>query len=100
MRSLGEYKKLFSEMSYWSPTNSKIEVDLILNQHNEKVAIELKSGSRLRDEDFAGLEAIASVKGIKRRIIVYQGTDVREKDGIEIIPIKKFIADNVAGSFF
>lgn len=100
MRSLGEYKKLFSEMSYWSPTNSKIEVDLILTQHNEKVAIEIKSGSRLRNEDFAGLEAIASVKGVKRRIIVYQGSDVRAKDGIEIIPIRKFIEDNVAGSLF
>ncbi len=95
VRAMGEYKSLFDEMNYWSPTSSQVEVDLILTRNKEKIAIEIKSGSRIRSEDFAGLEAIASVKGVTRRIMVYQGTEVRNKDGIEIYPIQKFIDDDL-----
>lgn len=67
---------------------------MILTRNKDRIAIEIKSGSRIRPEDFAGLEAIAAVKGVKRRIMLYQGTEVRNKDGIEIIPVQKFIDDD------
>jgi len=94
VRAMGEYNHLFDEMNYWAPTSSKVEVDLILTRNKDRIAIEIKSGSRIRPEDFDGLEAIASLNGIKRRIMLYQGSEVRSKDGIEIIPIEKFLDDD------
>jgi predicted AAA+ superfamily ATPase len=95
VRAINDYKKLFDAMNYWSPTGSKTEVDLILTQNQETIAIEIKSGTRIRPEDFSGLEAIATLKGLKRRMIIYQGTELRNKAGIEIIPIGKFLDDRM-----
>jgi uncharacterized protein len=100
VRSIGEYNGYFDDIAYWSPSGSKIEVDLILSHQNEKVGIEIKSGSRIRIDDFAGLEAISEVKGIKRRILIYQGTEFRKKDGIEIIPINYFLENNMIKDLF
>lgn len=100
VRSMGEYYKLFDEMSYWSPTSSKVEVDIILARNKDRIAIEIKSGSRLRNEDFAGLKEIGGVKGFGRRIMLYQGTEVRHKDGIEIIPISEFLGKRMIHKMF
>lgn len=95
VRAFGEYNRLFDEMNYWSPTSSKVEVDLVLSKGSERVAIEIKSSHRLRKEDFDGLEAIEGLKGLKRRILIYQGNELRKKDGIEIIPVSMFLRDGM-----
>lgn len=82
-------------MSYWAPHESKLEVDLILTQGKDLIAIELKSGQRLRPEDFAGINAISDLRGIKRRIIIYQGRELMKKDGVEIIPIADFLEKQI-----
>ena len=44
-----------------------------------------------------GLRAVARLKGLKRRIIVYpEGTVLETKDGIEVFPLQHF-ADLLAG---
>ena len=95
VRALSEYLGLFDGLYYWSPTSSKIEVDLLLKRHNEYIGIEVKSGSRLRKEDFEGLKAIGEMKGVKKRLLVYQGKEHRERDGIEIVPITHFLEKNM-----
>lgn len=95
IKAIGEYKKLFDEIAYWSPTNTKFEVDLLIRRGKEMIAIEIKSSSRLRKEDFYGLEAIAKLKGLKHRILIYNGNEIRKKDHIDIIPIDQFIDQSI-----
>lgn len=91
--AINTYFKLGFELSYWSPTNSKVEVDLLLTRNKEHIAIEIKSSSRLHRDDYSGLEAISDLPGLKRRILIYRGTEFRLREGIEIVPIEQFISE-------
>ncbi len=99
VRAMNDYWRLFDRMCYWAAPNGKTEVDLILTRGSEHLAIELKSGTRIRPEDFSGLQAMSDLKGLKRKIIVYCGTEIRKKDDIEIIPISDFIHREILKSW-
>jgi len=88
LRALGAYKKVFDEMSFWASGESQVEVDFLLRRGSEYWAIEAKAAKNFHPSMAKPLAAIASLKGLKRRIIVYGG---REKlllnDGVEVLPI-------------
>lgn len=83
----------FDELFYWSPAESKhVEVDFLLTQGKNKIAIEAKSTDTIRPEYLKGLQAIAGLKGIRRRILVYCGQSRRTTpDGIEMLPFADFV---------
>lgn len=98
LRSYNSYNGLFDEMYYWAPTSSgmKTEVDFLIKQNREYLAIEVKTGKAFSEKWCKGLRAIAGLKGLKRRIIVYpQGSLMRTQDGIEGMPFDYF-ADQLA----
>ena len=80
-------------LNYWSPAEAKkTEVDFLITRGNEKIAIEIKAGTNVSSQDFLGLKAIAEMKNVKRRIVVYNGLIKRKTaDGIEILPFKHFV---------
>ena len=95
LRAIKSYTNAFDDIFYWSPAEAKLtEVDFLLTRGTEKIAIEVKSSLRIREEHFRGLRAIEGLKGLKKRILVYPGTR-RQKtsDGIEIIPISELGQD-------
>ena len=74
-------------------------MDFLLRFGKRFVAIEAKAGARYSDAALAGLRAIETLPGLKRRILVYQGGDLaRTHDGIEIMPVKVFLSA-AKGSF-
>jgi predicted AAA+ superfamily ATPase len=81
------------QLNYWSPAEAKkTEVDFLITRGNEKIAIEVKSGTNVSSQDLLGLKAIAELKSVKRLIVVYTGSVKRKtEDGIEILPFKNFI---------
>ena len=83
----------FEEVFYWSPAESKhVEVDFLLTQGKDKIAIEAKATDAIRPEYLKGLRAIAGLKGIKRRLLVYCGQSRRTtQDGIEMLPFLDFV---------
>lgn len=86
-----EYENEYDEINYWSSGGSKnIEVDFLLRQGREFTAIEVKTTKKVKAEDLKGLKALADLKGVKRRIFVYQGSFLMEKEGIEIMPFPVF----------
>ncbi|MCY4512111.1 MAG: ATP-binding protein [Bdellovibrionales bacterium] len=86
-----EYESAFDEISYWSSGTAKnIEVDFLLQNGSEFIAIEVKTTKKVKAEDLKGLKVISDLKGVKRRIFVYLGTTQMEKDGIEIMPFTVF----------
>ncbi len=77
---------------YWSPAEAKhTEVDFLLARGKEKIAIEAKATENLRPQHFKGLQAINSLDGLKRRILVYTGIrDRATEDGIEVLSFASF----------
>jgi predicted AAA+ superfamily ATPase len=89
LKSYQSYADAFDEIYYWSTPS--LEVDFLLKTESKLCAIEVKSSSRVRQDDFDGLRAIADLKNLRRRILVYPKVD-RQKtdDGIEIIGFSEF----------
>ena len=80
------------ELFYWAPTEGGTEVDFLIKRGKEFTAIEVKE--RLSSHDFKGLKAIAALKGIRRRLVVFQGDrPFRTEDGIDALPIRDFLQE-------
>jgi len=92
LRAYRDYRNLFDEMYFWAPSGrSKTEVDFLLVRGGELIAIEAKSGQTFSESWCKGLRAIAPLKDLRRKIIVYpNGPILQTRDGIEIFPFRQF----------
>jgi len=83
-----ENTRRYHNIHYWAATESSIEVDFLLQNEEGWVAIEVKSSKIIKPEHMKGLRAIASFKGLQKRLLVYLGDDIQKTaDGIDIIPL-------------
>jgi len=92
LRGWNDYRGLYDSISYWAPTEGRLEVDFLLQRGKRFIAIEVKSGKALRSDDLAGLKAIESLAGLERRLIVYPeiGT-MKTQQGIEVLSFEKLV---------
>lgn len=92
LRGWNDYRGVFDEWAYWAPNEgAKVEVDFLLRRGKRFVAIEVKSSARARPEDRAGLDAIESLAGLERRILVYPKTPkLQLQGGIEVFDLETF----------
>lgn len=92
LRAYKDYRGLYDEIYYWAPSGrSETEVDFLLVRGTDLIAIEAKSGQTFTDTWCKGLRAVAQLKGLCRRIIVYpQGPVLRTEDGIDVLPFQHF----------
>jgi len=102
LRAYRDYRGLFEEWSYWGPGgHSSVEVDFVLRQGKDIVAIEAKSTRVVADADLRGLRAIAELPAVRRRVVVHGGErTTRTQDGIDLLPVRRFLADVEAGKLF
>ena len=104
LRAYKDYRGIADELYYWAPTGgSATEVDFLLMRDQAFVAVEVKAGRPFSEKWCKGLRAIADLKGLRRRIVVYpMGPVLRTKDGIEVMPFERFaeqLAENRLWSF-
>jgi predicted AAA+ superfamily ATPase len=79
---------------YWAPAEGGTEVDFLVQRSKEFTAIEVKAKEALGSRDLNGLKAIAELKGIRRRIIVFLGErPFRTEDGIDALPVAEFLRE-------
>lgn len=84
----------YDELFYWAPSEGGTEVDFLIRRGKEFTAIEVKAKESLSAHDFKGLKAIAELKGIGRRLVVFLGErPFRTEDGIEALPIRSFLGE-------
>ena len=90
LRLYNEYADRFEDLSYWRLTTGT-EVDFIVGKM--KLAIESKSSTRITDSHLKGLRELKKeYPECSRRIVVsLESTARKTADGIEILPIKKFL---------
>lgn len=73
-------------------TRSGAEVDFILEIAGELWAIEVKSSTSIRPRDVASLRAVVErVAKVRRRIVVFLGSRPQALNGIEVLPLKRFL---------
>jgi predicted AAA+ superfamily ATPase len=92
LKAYRDYDDLFDEFYYWSPASShKTEVDFLLKRENSFIAVEVKTSPRITGDHLKGLRAIAELKGVKRRIMIYPGEKkMLTEDHIDIWPFDFF----------
>ncbi len=100
LRATNDYVGLFDDWSYWSSHGSAgaVEVDFLLRRGKRLTALEAKGGRRYKPEMSKGLQAIAELPAIERRILVYGGDDSwRTDDGVEVMSVARFIGEIARG---
>jgi len=99
LRAYKDYRGICDEAYYWAPSGrSETEVDFLLVRGADLIAVEAKSGQTFTDTWCRGLRAVAQLKGLCRRIIVYpRGPVLRTEDGIDVFPFQHF-SDLLAGN--
>ncbi len=86
-----ENNRRFENVFYWSPSEVKTEIDFLIQDERGFIAVEVKASKKIKSDQLKGLRAIQSLKGLKRKILVYLGERrERTEDGIDILPIKDF----------
>ena len=87
------------DISYWAPAEGRVtEVDFLLRRHREYLALEVKTRTRVAAEDLVGLRAIAGLRGLVRRVLLYLGTTrQRTEDGIEVWPLRAWLEAMAGG---
>jgi len=82
------------EVAYWAPAEAvRTEVDFVVRRGKALAAVEVRAATRLRGEDLRGLSAIAGLRGLERRILVYLGRERLRRDGVEVLPFADFAAE-------
>lgn len=82
------YNRIDEALTFWR-TQSKFEVDFIVE---DRVAIEVKSGSRISRSAQKGLLALSEEVKLKRKIVVSNEPAWRKDDnGIEVFPVELFL---------
>lgn len=99
LRAYKDYRGICDEIYYWAPSGrSETEVDFLLVRGTDLITVEAKSGQTFNESWCKGQRAVAKLKGLCRRIIVYpRGPVLRTDDGIDILPFQHFanlLADN------
>ncbi len=93
LRAHREEQAIYDSIHYWSPVQKgQTEVDFLLERGGEYLAIEVKSGARFSNRELTGLRAIADLRGVVRRVLVYGGSQSLEtEDGIEAWPVARLL---------
>jgi uncharacterized protein len=102
LRAHNETARVYDEIAYWAPAQAlATEVDFVLQRGREYLALEVKARPRVAGPELTGLRAIADLKGLVRRVLVYLGPRAqRTPDGIEIWPIARFLEALARGTLW
>ena len=93
LRAMNDYLGLFDDWFYWSSHGSSgdVEVDFLLRRGKRLIAVEAKASRRFQTSMTKGLQAIAALPGVERRILVHGGKDSwRTETGIEVMSATRF----------
>lgn len=89
LKALNDYLDWNYALSYWH-TKGHAEVDFVLYGERGLHAIEVKKSSRLRDDDFSGLELFREDYKMANLMLLYGGDRAYSNNGIKVIPLEQF----------
>lgn len=89
VRALNDLCEWNYELFFWH-TRKHLEVDLILYGPNRFIAVEVKSSSHLRKEDFESLLLFKEDYPMAETIFIYGGSEEKLVHGIRVLPAQLF----------
>ncbi len=100
LRAYRDYRGLFEDWAHWAPLDAAgPEVDFLLRKGGRFVAVEAKARRSVGASDVPGLRAIAELRGVLRRVVVYLGDRrLSIADGVEVLPVGDFLRELEAGT--
>jgi predicted AAA+ superfamily ATPase len=87
LRACLAYNRSPDALTFWRTTDGS-EVDFVIG---DDVAIEVKGTGAVIRRDLTGLRRIADETALRRRIVVCTESAARIVDGIEILPVRRFL---------
>jgi predicted AAA+ superfamily ATPase len=91
LKAYMHYHDLKGSLGYWA-TPSGGEVDFVWWRGAAMVAIEVKAGSRYRQEYCAGIRSLkAGFSGTLRSWVIYRGNEELNVDGTRVLPVDTFL---------
>lgn len=102
LRTYMAERDLGDEVAFWAPSEaSKVEVDFLVRRGDELCALEVKAARRFHRTHLAGLRAVASLPGLRRRVLVYRGDrPLRTEDGIDVWPVASLLEALESGTLW
>jgi uncharacterized protein len=95
LRSFLDYQRLDHDLTYWR-SRSQFEVDFVVG---DKIALEVKSKSRVSPRDYKGLAALSEEVRLKRKVVICRENRQRkDDDGTEIMPATQFLKELWSGN--
>jgi predicted AAA+ superfamily ATPase len=95
LRAHAAYRELDHPIEFWR-TKSGQEVDFVLG--GGEIAIEVKGTSRVDPRDLRSLQVFIERHAPRKAIVICNERRARERDGIQILPIQRFLKDLWGGS--
>lgn len=92
IKAINDYNEFGYELFYWH-TRKHQEVDIVLYGKKRLIAIEVKSSSRIRDNDLESLKLFREDYPMAETILIYGGNEEKNVYGVRIIPAKLFFSD-------
>lgn len=93
--------ELFEQIGYWSPHQTRTEVDFVLRRGRELLAVEVKAASRYHTGLLGGLRALGDRLEVARRVLVHTGArPFRSDDRIDVWPAHRFASAVAAGDIW
>lgn len=90
--ALNDYHEWGFELFYWH-TRKHDEVDLVLYGPKGLFALEVKSSSRLRKEDFKSLQLFKQDYPVAKTLLIYGGKEEKVIHGTQVISASNFFSD-------
>ena len=91
LRAYLSYLNNDTKLFYWR-TYAGAEVDFVLYGSDVFAAIEVKNASRLRTEDFRGLNSFKSqYPQVIHRVLLYRGSESMLTEDVHCIPVEQFL---------
>jgi predicted AAA+ superfamily ATPase len=97
LKALNDYNEWGYEFYYWH-TRKHQEVDIVMYGPKKMFAIELKSGGRLRKEDFDSILLFKEDYPMADCLLIYGGTEEKVLNGIKVVPAQQFF-NNIENLF-
>ena len=92
-----DYSSRRESLYCWRTAEGK-EVDFVIYDENDFVALEVKNAARLDSRDFAGLKAFQSDYPEARAVLLYRGETQYMHGNVLVVPVAKYLSNLVPGS--
>jgi len=90
LRAVNDYFALGYTIHYWRTAKGD-EIDFVLYGERGCVAIEVKRGSRVREDDLRGLRRFLGDYPEAKALLTYAGTRTEHEGGVDVVPLAVFL---------